>query len=311
MIDGEYRTLREIAAKYLVGAELVVEQIIWTDAEGEIQKTLRPADGLTSFRTDKDTALAGATPVDELINATTIDVIGKIDKPEETKRTVFLVQPGPAQQQLLQFDAQPGQYVLPGEDGSLEILVTQSDAKTPAGFAHADQKPVDQDLSVSRLIDYNATHLSRLAGEAGKFLAGDRRRLTLDLTSLVHNLMSQRSSSRGLLRASEIANTREGGCLEHAIFLAAMLRARKIPARLALGFVYGPDNESSMSFSVWNLAYVDDRWVALDSVLGTLAPANRITLATTNLSGADEYSAFKTIVSSLGRFVVEIKDVQY
>ena len=38
--------------------------------------------------------------------------------------------------------------------------------------------------------------------------------------------------------AAEVARSREGDCTEHAVLLAALARARGIPARVAMGLVY-------------------------------------------------------------------------
>ena len=46
--------------------------------------------------------------------------------------------------------------------------------------------------------------------------------------------------STAMATAAEVAQSLEGDCTEHAMLLAALCRARQIPARVAIGLVYYP-----------------------------------------------------------------------
>ena len=316
LIDGEYEKLLEIEVKYVVAADLVIDQTIWTNPQGEIQKTMRPFDGLVSYRTDRDTALAGGIDPGQVLKATTIALKGKLDRPQKASRVAFVVRPTPAAKRAktpIQIGAFPGQFVRTGADNLPQVLVTATDADRPEGFQETDLKPEPSDLAASRFVDFNARLVTQLATAAGKLVDGDERRLALALASTVNTLMTQRDMSRGLTPASMIAtNAREGGgCLEHAIFLTAMLRARKIPARLALGFKYEAGEQPSMAFHVWNLAYVNNQWISLDAMSGTTPPADRIIVSTSALDGTDDNLVFQSIFESLGRFVLEIRGASY
>lgn len=56
MIDGSFQQANEIVGRFRTSDDAVMEQLMWANDKGEILKTLRPADGLTSYRTDQPTA---------------------------------------------------------------------------------------------------------------------------------------------------------------------------------------------------------------------------------------------------------------
>ena len=62
--------------------------------------------------------------------------------------------------------------------------------------------------------------------------------LVYALRDLVHNHISSKHLSTAYASASETARTGSGDCTEHAVLLAAVLKARAIPARVCHGLVY-------------------------------------------------------------------------
>jgi hypothetical protein len=64
--------------------------------------------------------------------------------------------------------------------------------------------------------------------------------------------------------ALEAFRERRGDCTEHANLLCAALRIAGIPARVECGLVYA-DSFGGWVGHAWNSAYVDGRWIHLDS----------------------------------------------
>jgi len=62
--------------------------------------------------------------------------------------------------------------------------------------------------------------------------------------------------------AIEVLKQGKGDCNEHAVLLAALLRAAGIPTRICTGLVYLKDD---FYFHAWNEAYVGD-WISVDAV---------------------------------------------
>lgn len=64
-----------------------------------------------------------------------------------------------------------------------------------------------------------------------------------------------------------------GDCGEHAVLLAALLRASEIPARVVFGVVYMP-SQKGYYYHAWVLAFDGNKWTFTDPAFGVF-PANR------------------------------------
>lgn len=64
-----------------------------------------------------------------------------------------------------------------------------------------------------------------------------------------------------------------GDCGEHAVLLAALLRASKIPARVVFGVIYMP-SQKGYYYHAWVLAFDGNNWIFADPAFGVF-PANR------------------------------------
>jgi transglutaminase-like putative cysteine protease len=64
-----------------------------------------------------------------------------------------------------------------------------------------------------------------------------------------------------------------GDCGEHAVLLAALLRASEIPARVVFGVIYMP-SKKGYYYHAWVLAFDGSNWIFTDPAFGVF-PANR------------------------------------
>ena len=98
--------------------------------------------------------------------------------------------------------------------------------------------------------------------------------------------------------ALDVLKTRKGDCNEHAVLLAALLRASGIPAKVALGVVY---LNGKFYYHAWNEVYIGE-WVAVDSTFGQMpADASHIKLLRGGLEKSSEISRF------IGKLELEIQ----
>ena len=103
---------------------------------------------------------------------------------------------------------------------------------------------------------------------------------------------------------------REGDCTEHAVFLAALARARGIPARVAIGLVY-VGRLQAFGYHMWTEVYVDKRWIPVDATLNAGGiGAGHLKIAQSNLQGASAFIAFLPVVQLIGRVKIEIVNVR-
>jgi Transglutaminase-like superfamily len=102
--------------------------------------------------------------------------------------------------------------------------------------------------------------------------------------------------------AREVLVTRVGDCNEHAVLLAAFLRASGIPARVCAGLVYVRGN---FYYHAWTEGYVG-KWLSMDATLDQMpADATHITLARGDLDSQT------TIISLIGKLKIKVLDYRY
>ena len=140
------------------------------------------------------------------------------------------------------------------------------------------------------------------------------RSIALSLAQATPTLVAATGSSAGLSPASEIARNGKGDSIQQAVLLTALLRARKIPARLAVGLRYrqaeGDQGPARMVFHVWSLAYVGDGWIHLDATEGRAAPADRLVISTTALRDESDFDAWDPFLEVIGNLKVEVEETE-
>ena len=130
------------------------------------------------------------------------------------------------------------------------------------------------------------------------------------LESHVKKSIRLKNYSTAMATAAEVAQSLEGDCTEHAMLLAALCRARNIPARVAIGLVYYP-SASGFAYHMWTEAWIKDRWIPLDATLGLGGiGAAHLKLADSSLQGTSAYAELLPVIQALGRLQLEIVSVE-
>jgi transglutaminase-like putative cysteine protease len=136
----------------------------------------------------------------------------------------------------------------------------------------------------------------------------DPWKVAVALETYVHRVVTMKDFSQALATASEVARNPEGDCTEHAVYLAALARARKIPARVVVGLVYMPQSQT-FGCHMWTEVYIAGRWISLD---GTLAKGGvgggHLQLTHSSLAGGAAYNVFFPVMQVVGRLKVEVLD---
>ena len=110
----------------------------------------------------------------------------------------------------------------------------------------------------------------------------------------VARTLTDKNFSTALASAAEVAETLSGDCTEHAVLLAAMLRAKGIPSRVCVGLVT-IEGRGELGGHMWTEAYLSDgdgsdgdgpaTWRPLDATLGRGGiGAGHLTLARSDLA---------------------------
>jgi hypothetical protein len=133
------------------------------------------------------------------------------------------------------------------------------------------------------------------------------------LRAFVHRHITGKDLASVFASASSVMRDRSGDCTEHAVLLAAMLRAAGIPSRLAAGMVYAREFagvRGCYAWHMWTQALIDGEWRDLDATLdGRAFHAGHILVAMGAQEGASVDPAFAGMVMSVGNLSVEVESV--
>ncbi len=88
--------------------------------------------------------------------------------------------------------------------------------------------------------------------------------------------------------------------------LAALCRAKGIPARVAIGLVYYVPVQG-LAYHMWNEVWITDGWVPIDATLGRGGiGAGHLKITDADLSDASPVSALLPVVEVIGQLELEI-----
>ncbi len=131
------------------------------------------------------------------------------------------------------------------------------------------------------------------------------------LRAAVHRHIRRKGMQSAFASASETVRSQEGDCTEHAMLLAALLRADGIPSRVVSGLVYCPEfagQRDVFGWHMWTQALLDGRWIDLDATLpeGRRFHAGHIAVG----SSAQEQGAldaeWSALVTLIGNIRIEV-----
>ena len=150
-------------------------------------------------------------------------------------------------------------------------------------------------------------HAQKAAGDAT-----DPAQIARRMEQYVQKTLTKKDFSTAMASAGEVAKTLQGDCTEHAVLLAAMLRAKGIPSRVAVGLVY-VDSLSAFGGHMWTEANLNGQWIPLDATLGRGGiGAAHIKLSDSSLSddGPAAISSFAPLMLVIGQLKIDVKSVE-
>lgn len=286
-----------------------IDTAIWVDEHGEILKSYLPQLKQTTYRTTQKVALSkeGAGAFD-LGTSTIVKVKRQLDRPHATKKIVYKATLPDGDIKDL-FVSGPTQQVKVLDEHTAEVTVTAITPDEPKQLSTPEAPPTDDDLKPNNLIQSDDKTVIALANSVAQD-EQDPGKIALALEGLVHRTITAKNFTQAFATAAEVAQSKEGDCTEHAVLLAALLKARGIPARGAMGLVYYPSG-GGYAYHMWTEAWIKDRWIPLDATLGRGGiGAAHLKLAHSNLKGADAYSAFLPVFRVLGQLKLEVVEVE-
>lgn len=134
------------------------------------------------------------------------------------------------------------------------------------GLIDAQSPPTPADTQPNDWLQSDSPEIKGLAALAAGNTTS-KLHMMGNLNSFVSRYLRQSGLDIGYASALEVARDRRGDCAEFAVLLAAMARARDIPARVVVGMLYADRYDNKVRVFVphaWVVAWVGGRWRSFD-----------------------------------------------
>lgn len=203
----------------------------------------------------------------------------------------------------------------PTATGPVEVLV-----KVDANWPVKEDLPLfekEKYLASSRACDAQDPMVVEMAKKAVEGMKDPNNIVEKSkvLRRAVFNAIEKKNLGVGMGTASEVVRTRQGDCTEHAVLLAALLRAQGIPSRTVSGVIYADQFEGQRNvfvYHMWTQAWIENGdqryWLDLDAVLpdDVVFDATHIALSYSDLSDADALNSLVTLTDVIGKLKIHI-----
>ncbi len=296
---------------YMPGVEMIEE----FDAEGTTVRTETPMAGMriVSILADEATALANIKGGAEVMVRSLIKPDRPIKRARDLKKSVLYLSiasdhmpslPTTGAQRVERVGDQASRLTI---DTVHPVAAPESDLADPANTKSTLMCQSD-DAEIYALVTKAVTD----AGPSKAERAEAMRRF-------VRTYLNQKSLDVGFASALETARTRSGDCTEHAVLLAAMLRADGIPARGVTGLVYVDQflGESGVfGYHMWAQALLDvggtPTWVDLDAAIDDKRPfdATHIACSLVTFADSETIEAFQAIIPLMGSLEINVESAE-
>ena len=281
---------------------------LWMDRDGQILKTEEPTLGQTVTRTTKEKALAKqrAAPPD-LIAETVIPLKAESTALAGARAARYRVQTARATIKP-PFPNSVCQVCTPTESrATWNLLVSAKEDQNLLAKDGQIDLPQAADRKPNRYIDQSDAAVRQLAEAVGA--AQTETALAKALSKKVYLWITRKDFSTVLATATEVARTRTGDCTEHAVLLAALARARGLPARVVVGLVYVP-SLGGFAYHMWNQIWCDGAWRFFDATqTDGRCGAGHIKVADAALDDQSGLTVFLPVLQIMGGTEIELKEV--
>jgi len=270
---------------------------------------------LVLLASEKEVALSPAS-APELMAQTLITPSRPIDNPRSTAFVGYvLTRKDGGQIPDLPDDIGGQQLVERCDDGCCARVLV---GRVPHVFIDSDEEngPIER----SAVADFLDPCIKELAERAVEGIdPDDTWKRAEAIRRAVHEHINEKSLGVGFATASETCATREGDCTEHAVLLAAALRAVGINSRAVSGLVYvpspnDPKAEGVFGFHMWTQYQEAPYWYDLDATMGPerAFDATHIALSTSTLSPNEAVNTMAALVPLLGTLQIEVlRDIEW
>lgn len=166
-------------------------------------------------------------------------------------------------------------------------------------------QPGEEYLRPSLYLQSDDPKIIQAASKAAKGVESDLEKAKA-LERWTYDNISKKTYGVGFDSAKEVLLSKEGDCTEHAVLLAALLRAAGIPSRVVVGITYW---RSGFMYHMWTEAFLRDGWTTLDATIGgDFVDATHIALAASPLDSPSATEPFLSLVNVVGNISIEVEE---
>ncbi|NBX25684.1 MAG: hypothetical protein EBQ99_06490 [Planctomycetes bacterium] len=281
----------------------------WRDGAGELLRSVSPT-GLGQIESLRSTESAARGWL-EKAGAPPEVMVASFARPDRPLRD-----PGSLRRVRLRLSAREGTLDPPPSvgfqrvrsTGGVHAVTVDLDAPATPG------EPAEEFLVASPMIDGKDPVIVAIATAALADAPADQRARLERLRSATWTHLERKNLASALASASEAARSRSGDCTEHAVLLAALLRAQGIPSRVVAGLVWCDQfagERDVFGWHLWTQALVEGRWIDLDATLPPGGPGfhpGHVALAATALADPAADASWTALVGALGNLRIEIDE---
>ena len=260
LLLGEQMSLWHVRTRMTDVFPIIMDE--WIDAKGEIWKSISDAGFLhtTSIRMPREKALELSEENLDIAFSMLITSNIEFPRPQEVQSVTFKVSGIPTEKlKELPFDGKSQTLLELEEDHAL--IQTQSLVFAEKGAASfpIEGEEFSRYLASTTFCQSDDPDVVEVA----EAIVGDERNAWVAAKKIAEWVAYEMEPNYdvGFASATEILENREGDCSEHTVLMVALCRSVGIPARAAVGVMYG---EGIFAYHMWPEVYVGE-WVGLDA----------------------------------------------
>lgn len=260
LLLGEQMSLWHVRTKMTEVFPIVMDE--WIDDKGEIWKSVSDAGFLqtTSIRMPKEKALELSEENLDIAFSMLIKSNIEFPRPQEVQSVTFKVSGIPLEKlRGLPFDGRSQKLLELKEDHALIQTQSLVFAEKEAASFPFEEEEFARYLSSTTFCQSDDPDVKEIA----KAIVGDERNAWVAAKEIAEWVAREMEPNYdvGFASAEEILENREGDCSEHTVLMVTLCRSVGIPARAAVGVMYG---EGIFAYHMWPEVYVGE-WVGLDA----------------------------------------------
>jgi hypothetical protein len=306
--SGPDSGLREVKFEQSLPGAANIETIVYCRKDWSTQKVVSP---LMKMEMREATAKEALEPIGEQKIDFALDTMLKVKGLKNTDAsksiTYRIAVEGASPAEI--FTESNYQTIRKLSESEIELTVTSVELPSLTTDKHEQATVGEEYLQSSQFLETDAAIIKQLAEQGSE--TSHPVEVAVGLKKFVQGYVSDKNFSTAMATAVEVAKSKAGDCTEHAVLLAALLRAKKIPSRVAIGFVYSPQHQAFVGH-MWTEAWIAGNWFPLDAALGNVGKnCGYLTISTSALSdqGNAPTVEFLPMLHLLGRTKIDVVEI--